>query len=276
MTKKVLVTGANGFVGQHILKALGQLDIRVCAVVRSGSSQYLRERGFSGEIIESPDIFRESGEWWMHAFYGVHVVIHSAWYLNPDDYLNSESNFDSLAGTIEMAKSAKAAKIKKFVGIGTCLEYDLTDKYLTISTPLAPTTIYGSAKASAYFLLKSLFAKSEVEFSWCRLFSLFGDGDKESRLAEYIIRCLSESKRVELTSGTQIRDYLDVDIASQKIIKVALGDKTGPINICSGEGISIRKFAEQIALKYDKLDLLCFGAKEERPDEVDCIVGIPN
>ena len=276
MTKKILVTGPNGFVGQHLIKALDPLDVSVFAVVREGSSQYLRTRGFTGEIIESPDIFMENSDWWEHVFCGIDVVIHSAWYLNPHDYLNAESNLGCLAGTIEMAKGAKAAKIKKFVGLGTCLEYDLTDKYLTINTPLAPTTLYGSAKASAYLLLKNLFAKSEIEFCWCRLFSLFGDGDKETRLAEYIIRRLSESKMVELTSGTQIRDYLDVDIASQKIIRVALGDKKGPFNICSGEGISVRQFAEQIALKYGKLELLSFGAKEGRPDEADCIVGVPN
>jgi dTDP-6-deoxy-L-talose 4-dehydrogenase (NAD+) len=276
MTKKVLVTGANGFLGRQLLKSLIQADIKVCVVVRSGLSQSLRDGGFMGEIIETPDIFLESADWWVHVFKGVDVVVHSAWYLNPQNYLHSEVNLDCLAGTIVMAKAAKEAKIKKFVGIGTCLEYDLSEKYLTINTRLSPTTLYGSSKLSAYLILKSLFSTSNVEFSWCRLFSLFGDGDKESRLAGYIIRQIRDSKRVELTSGTQIRDYLDVSVAAQKIIDVALGDKRSAINICSGEGISIRKFAEKIALRYGGLELLHFGAKLDRPDEADCIVGVPN
>jgi nucleoside-diphosphate-sugar epimerase len=77
-----------------------------------------------------------------------------------------------------------------------------------------------------------------------------------------------------LSSGTQIRDYLDVHEAGQMIVEAALGSVQGPVNICSGMPVTVRQLAERIADEYDRRDLLRFGARADNPVEPPCVVGV--
>ena len=102
------------------------------------------------------------------------MVVHCAWYVNHEDYLTSAKNLECLTGTIELAKACVELDISKFVGIGTCFEYDVSKKYLSIATPLKPELIYSITKASTFLILSKLFEKQKTQFKWCRLFYLFG------------------------------------------------------------------------------------------------------
>ena len=104
-----------------------------------------------------------------------------------------------------------------------------------------------------------------VEFAWCRLFYLYGEGENERRLVPYLRAKLMAGEPAELTSGRQICDYLNVRDAGRMIVEAALGAEQGPVNICSGMPITVRQLAEQIADEYGRRDLLRFGA---RPDNL--------
>ena len=79
-----------------------------------------------------------------------------------------------------------------------------------------------------------------------------------------------------LTSGEQIRDFLDVADAGKILADVVLSNQTGPINICSGAPITVRQLAEQIADQYEKRDLLIFDARPDNPVDPASVVGVPN
>ena len=78
----------------------------------------------------------------------------------------------------------------------------------------------------------------------------------------------------ELTSGNQIRDYMDVKEAGRMIAEVARGNQQGPVNVCSATPITVRKLAEQIADEYGCLDLLHFGARPDNLVDPPCVVGV--
>jgi dTDP-6-deoxy-L-talose 4-dehydrogenase (NAD+) len=78
----------------------------------------------------------------------------------------------------------------------------------------------------------------------------------------------------ELTSGSQIRDYLDVNEAGRMIVETALSAVQGPVNICSGMPITVRQLAEQIADEYGRRDLLRFGARPDNLVDPPCVVGV--
>ena len=84
---------------------------------------------------------------------GVDRIVHLAWIATPGVYLTAPENLDCLQGTLTMAKGAVRAGVKKFVGIGTCFEYDLCGGLLSTATPLNPTTPYAAAKAGAFLAL---------------------------------------------------------------------------------------------------------------------------
>ncbi len=274
MNDVVLLTGATGFVGKQVLRALGEENVSVRVALRKGSEIPSNISTKIDRIISSPDIFSESVEWWEQACIGVNCLIHIAWYVDPKDYLQSPRNFDCLIGSLNMAQGAALAGVRKFIGIGTCFEYDLSYGQLSVDTPLKPLTPYAGAKAAAYQFLSQYLPSRKVEFSWCRLFYLYGEGEYSRRLVSYIHQQLKADAPVYLTSGEQVRDFMDVSEAGKEIVKVALRDFKGAINICSGKAITVRQLAENIADQYGKRELLCFNQREKNLIDPDCVVGI--
>jgi dTDP-6-deoxy-L-talose 4-dehydrogenase (NAD+) len=274
MTGVVLLTGATGFVGRQVLQALGECGARVRVVIREGTQNRLASLEVIETVVTTQDLFAENAEWWADACRGVDAVIHVAWYAEPGKYLQSSKNLDCLAGTLHIAKGAAQSKVRRFIGIGTCFEYDLTGGMLSVETPLRPLTPYAGAKAAAFMALSSWLPLQEVEFAWCRLFYLHGDGEDARRLVPYLRTKLMVNEPAELTSGNQIRDFLDVSEAGRMIVKAALSDAQGPVNICSGIPITVRQLAEQIADEYGCRDLLKFGVRLDNLVDPPCVVGV--
>ena len=90
----------------------------------------------------------------------------------------------------------------------------------------------------------------------------------------YLRSKLAAGEPAELTSGNQIRDFIDVREAGQIIAETALGHAQGVVNICSGIPITVRQLAESIADEYGRRDLLRFGARQDNLIDPPCVVGV--
>lgn len=273
--KKILITGATGFVGRQICKALADKNVDLRCVVRKGKENHLTDFP-NVELVSTSDLFAEKTDWWINQCSGIDTVIHAAWYTEPGKYLQSELNSHCLQGSLNLAEGAIKACVRRFVGLGTCFEYDLSAGLLSIDTPLKPTTPYAGAKASLYLGLDHWLQMHSVEFAWCRLFYLYGEGEDSRRLVPYLRSKLENGEPAELTSGNQIRDFLDVADAGRMIADLVVSDQTGPVNICSGTPITVRQLALQIADEYGRPDLLIFGARTDNLIDPLCVIGIPN
>lgn len=274
MTGLILLTGGTGFVGRQVLKSLSAHGKKIRVVVRDGKQKQLVALNAIESIVTTQDLFAENAEWWTTVCGDIDTVIHVAWYAEPQNYLQSPKNFDCLIGTLQLAKGAIKSGVRRFIGVGTCVEYDIASGSLAIDTPLLPLTPYAEAKVAAFTALSQWLPRQGVEFAWCRLFYLHGEAEDPRRLVPYIRTQLSAGKPAELTLGHQIRDFLDVTEAGRMIAQTALGRSQGPINICSGKPTTVRQLAEKIAGEYGRPDLLKFGARPENPLEFPPIVGI--
>jgi nucleoside-diphosphate-sugar epimerase len=270
----ILLTGATGFVGRQVLRELAQRNCKVRLIVRDGSQNRIAPSAAIEAVIKTADLWSESAVWWADVCRDVDSVIHVAWYAEPGKYLQSPKNLDCLAGTLRLAQAASEVKVRRFIGVGTCFEYDLSAGYLSVTTPLRPSTPYAAAKAAAFMALSQYLPQQGVEFAWCRLFYLYGEGEDERRLVPYLRVRLSAGEPVELSSGNHIRDYLDVREAGRAVVQHALGSTQGPVNVCSGTPVTVRELAERIADEYGRRDLLRFGARPENPVDPPCVVGV--
>jgi dTDP-6-deoxy-L-talose 4-dehydrogenase (NAD+) len=274
MTGLVLLTGATGFVGRKVLRKLAERGIRVRAVVREGKQAQLEFPRHVEAVVGTPDLFAENSEWCAAVCDGIDTVIHCAWYAEPGLYLQSPKNLDCLIGTMQLAKGAAKAGVRRFVGIGTCFEYDLTGGVLSTDTPLRPLTAYAGAKAAAFMALSQWLPSQGVEFAWCRLFYVYGDGEDGRRLVPYVRGKLAAGEPAELTEGRQIRDFLEVGEAARMVVDAAWGQEAGAVNICSGVGTSVRQLAESIADEYGARHLLHFGARAENLVDPPLVLGV--
>jgi dTDP-6-deoxy-L-talose 4-dehydrogenase (NAD+) len=272
--RRILITGATGFVGRQVLLQVAKLNLSVTLIVRGPKIESFREIPAVDTIIGTNDLFAETTAWWANAFQGIDTVIHLAWDVEPTKYLYSLKNIDCLQGTLAMAQGAVIAGVRRIIGIGTCFEYDLNYCSLSIETPLKPLTPYAGAKAAVFTALSNWLPSQSVEFVWCRLFYLYGEGEDVRRLVPNLRSKLAAGEKVELSSGTQIRDYLDVSVAGRLIADIAIGTVQGPINICSGIPITVKQLAEKIADEYGRRDLLNFSARKEDLFNPPIVLGV--
>lgn len=271
MTSRVLLTGATGFVGRHVLHALQSDGVPIRLVLRTGCPA---PDGIT-DLRRSPNLFAETADWWAEVCTGIDYVLHLAWYAEPGRYQQDPVNFHCLEGTLRLARGAAAAGIRRFVGIGTCAEYDTAQRVLATDTPLRPSTPYAAAKAATFLALSQMLPSAGISFTWCRLFYVHGEGEDPRRLVPYLHHCLSKGLPADLTSGRQVRDFLDVAVAARRIVNILFSSHEGPANICSGEPITVRQLAERVADQYGRRDLLRFGARPDNPYDPECVLGLP-
>jgi len=269
----VTLTGATGFVGGQILRNLLERGCSVRVLVRDPSRlPDIPARG-SLEVMHTPDLFAEETDRLEELLEGSEILVHAAWHAEPGEYLTSPLNLACLTGTLNLANAFAAVRGRRFVGIGTCAEYDPSAGLMTTDTPLAPNTLYAACKASAFQVLRFFLGTEDISFAWCRIFYLHGEGEDARRLVPYIRRQLEAEQEVLLTRGDQVRDFLDVKDAARMIADVALGEVQGAVNICSGEAVTVRQLAERIADEYGRRELLRFGARPENVFDPPRVVG---
>ena len=271
----ITLTGATGFVGRQILRDLLERGCSVRVLVRDPSPLQDVLAPDLVEVVQTPDLFAEPTGRLEELLDGSETIVHAAWHVQPGHY-TSPLNLLCLTGTLNLASAFAAVGGKRFVGIGTSVEYDPTAGLMTTDTPLVPNTLYGACKASAFQVLRCFFGTEDVSFAWCRIFNIYGEGADDLGLVPYIRRQLEAGQEVLLTRGDQVRDFLDVKDAASMIANVTLGQQHGAVNICSGEAVTVRRLAERIADEYGRRDLLRFGARPENIYDPPRVVGVRN
>ncbi|MGG7519467.1 NAD-dependent epimerase/dehydratase family protein [Allorhizobium undicola] len=275
-SRRVLLTGATGFVGRQIHRCLLEAGHLVVAAVRPDSVAKLEQGGLAAEIVVIDDVFAVTADDWAGHCNGIDAVIHAAWYVNPRDYLDSRENIRCVAGSMALAEGAMRAGVGHFIGVGTCAEYRLPSDHLTIDHPLEPKTLYAASKIAVFQMLQQMFKTGGPIFSWCRIFYLHGEGEYPQRLVPYVRQKLEQGQVAKLSKGTQLRDFLNVREAGAMIAGVVDSGQAGPINICSGVGVRLRDFIEAIADEYGRRDLLEFGTADIHPSDPAAVVGVCN
>jgi nucleoside-diphosphate-sugar epimerase len=271
MPERILVTGASGFIGQHMPALLHARGFETHITARGTLPET------AGITAHGVDLLRQDEAQRLIKDIRPDIIIHTAWYVAHGRFWTAPENTDWLEASTALAAYAAEAGTRRFVGLGTCAEYATEagdDAYPWPETrPIAPATPYGEAKATlARRLSEMAEARARFSFAWARLFHLFGPGENPARLVPSIMLALREGREAQCASGRPVRDFISTQNAAAAIAALATSDITGPVNIGSGAPISIAAMARLIAEIAGRPYLLRLGALPDRPNEAPYMV----
>lgn len=243
--RKVLVTGASGFIGRHTLKYLTPIFDEVHAIFNRRTANESNEiRWHRGDILDS-----DTRERIIKEVQPTHLL-HLAWYAEPGKYADSLLNIDWLIASLDLIRKFKENHGERAVCAGTCFEYDLKYGYCSeYTTPKVPETIYGVCKNSLQDILQQHSLKTELSSAWGRVFYLYGPHEYPERLVSSVIVSLLKSEDVRCSEGLQKKDFLHVDDVASAFVKLLESTVQGPVNIGSGSPIAVK----DLVLKIGKI-----------------------
>lgn len=245
MSRRVLVTGAAGFIGNYVIRELlrAKCEVVASSVNEAKAKQFAWYRSVSyipfdlKEISPDVDYFELFGR--------PSHLIHLAWEGLP----NYKSLFhleENLPRHFTFLKNMMENGLKDLTVIGTCLEYGLQEGCLSEDMPCFPANPYAIAKDSLRKFIEEVKKQHSIIFKWVRLFYLHGEGQNPNSLLSQLVAAVKRGdSKFNLSGGAQVRDYLPVEKVAATISKIAMQTQVdGIINCCSGQPVSIRKFVE--------------------------------
>jgi UDP-glucuronate decarboxylase len=269
---KLLLTGATGFIGSHLARLLISSGESVTAIVKPSSTRWrIADVADSLRILE--------GDLGDRALLAKRlsedvpdVCIHLAWHGWSGPSLTAEENLSSLAASLELLRAVADAGCRRFVGVGTCFEYDTSGGMLSETTPAHPGDLYGVSKHSLWMAAQAVSPIAKMEVAWARVFLVYGPFDDERRLVPSLALSLIRGEAAKTTPGEQVRDIMHVEDAASAIWAVARHSYRGAVNVASGVPVKVVDIARQIANLVGRPELLQIGALPYRVSDPPVLV----
>ena len=241
---KIVITGATGFVGRHLVPELLARGHSVSAVARN------MERGKSMPCFEQIEFISMD----LHdpllepkRSLGVpDILVHLAWPGLPNykDLFHFEQN---LPAAYRFIKKMVEAGVPQVLVTGTCFEYGMQSGPLSEDLPTLPENSYGLAKDTLRKFLQELQKHHPYTLQWVRLFYMYGEGQNPNSLLAQLDRAIDQGHEIfNMSGGEQLRDYLPVEEVARRLAILAENPAIkGIINCCSGKSISVRRLVEE-------------------------------
>ena len=198
-------------------------------------------------------------------------LLHLAWYVEHGKFWTAPENEQWAAASLDLLRLFGEAGGRRAVFTGSCAEYDWnrggSDPFRE-TDPCRPATLYGRAKLALAEQGGELAARTGFSFAWARFFLMFGFGEDRRRFIPSIIRGLLRGEEVALSSGRQIRDFMDTRDVGEALAALLAAGASGPVNVASGRAISLREVGLMLARLSGRPEaLLKFGALPDREGE---------
>ena len=266
---RVLLTGASGYLGRHVLRALHQQGIETVCVHHKAYVGSLAYETQSADLL-SPDGAQEL----VSRAKATHLL-HLAWYVKHGQYWNSPQNFDWVQASMRLVDAFCQQGGRHVVVAGTCAEYDWNHGFMREDiTPYHPNTIYGVCKDATRRLLQSLCNMHGVRLAWGHVFFPFGLDESPERLVPSLIRVFrGEIPAFGVNSGA-VRGMLSVSDAAQAFVKILQHPQaSGAYNICSGFTTRLEEVVRLLAKQCDADPATVLKLKSERSGDPAMLLG---
>lgn len=261
--RRVLVTGASGFIGRHLTARLVAGGAEVATLGRTAAGpqpllpQHVADVGDSEAVMAALVASRPD------------VVVHLAGHVTGtrDASAVMPTAEANLIGTIHLLTAAVSSGLRPRIVLAGSMEEP--DGAVGHAVPQSP---YAAAKWASAGYVRMFEALYGLDVVHLRLFMTYGPGPQdERRLVPFVVRALLDGRRPQLSSGTRRVDWVYVGDVVDALVAAVVAERPGatPIDIGSGERESVRALVERIAKMLGRGDLVRFGEVEDRPMECE-------
>lgn len=256
--KSAIITGAAGFLGYHLTKALSDAGICVYAIVRPGSQHDARIKDLPGVVCVEFDVGID-GEIPLQISKPCDFFFHLAW--SSADRYDYAAQMENAYTTLRMLEASARLECRRFIGIGSQAEYGITTEIIREDqTPPSPFCGYGAAKVAACYLTKRRAQELGIEWVWGRIFSVYGRYEPAQRVIPYIMDSLKSGKDISLSSCRQNWDFLYGADAGEALLAMAENGRNGAIyNIADGRYRPLREYVEEMIGIYGSKARFFYG-----------------
>ncbi len=262
----MLVTGAGGFIGRWSLQPLRAAGYEVCAVLSPGTERLEARLPLAGIEVHRADLTGPASiDALLEATMPTHLL-HFAWIATPGIYAQSSENQRWLSASRHLLAAFGRCGGVRAVMAGSCAEYDWSQVAVCDerSSPLAHgehVSPYAASKIELQRALESYGRAHELSWAWGRIFFQYGPAEHRDRLVASVIVNLLAGREAPCTHGRQIRSFLHVEDVGAAFAALLASEVQGPVNIGSGEPLSIAELLGRLAGRIGRPELLKLGAR---------------
>lgn len=257
--KRILVTGATGFIGTHLINSLLSHNISIIASSTRTSSE-IQKFEWADKVTYIQYDINEKQDNLMQLFGSPDELIHSAWEglpnYNEDFHINR-----NLPANFSFIKTLIGEGLKKVSVLGTCAEYGMLEGCVDETMITKPVSHYAVAKDRLRISLQELRHKFDFKFNWIRLFYVYGKGQNPNSLLSSLDRALENGEsHFNMSPGDQIRDFISIEEVTEIICNLSfLDEEYGIINCCTGNAMTVKDYVENYLTEKGKKIRLNLG-----------------
>jgi nucleoside-diphosphate-sugar epimerase len=264
---RVLVTGASGFIGRHVVSRLTERGHEVHAVARTADPSVPAARWHAVDLLDPEarsDLTRRTR---------AEKLVHLAWCADPATYRESPDNLAWTEASLHLLRAFAAVGGSRAVLVGSVFEYDWAGGVCVEgTTALRPGTLYGTCKSALGTIVPAAGQALGLSCAWARVFWLYGPHEPRGRLVSSVIENLLNGRPASLSAGTQERDFLHVSDVAGALAALVESEVEGQVNVGAGTAVPVRAIAERIGALIGRPELISIGERPGGGEEAPLVV----